>query len=133
GKPVLCEPRDRRIFSRSYYRHSCRDAVLILAPQLTERLAEDPCECGRREIWDAASRRVGERRQRLRTESIGEVLVKAGAIGVDGGAAGPIGQPAVDPIERLETVMPRGFVDDGAKVTGMETPFAGDHALLVGG
>ena len=58
--------------------------------------------------------------------------VESDAVGVHRGAARPVGQPAVDAVERLEARSPRRLADNRAEVARMKPAFAGDHALLVG-
>ena len=58
--------------------------------------------------------------------------MKAGTVGVDGSAAGPVGQPAVDAVEWLEPPLQRGLRHDREKVAGVQPSFARDRALLVG-
>ena len=57
--------------------------------------------------------------------------MEAGTVRVDRAAARPVGQAAVDAIERLETILPRGLADNGAEIARVQPSFAGDHALLV--
>ena len=57
--------------------------------------------------------------------------MKAGAVGVHRGAAWPVGQAAVEAIERLQPVLARGFADDVAEVSGVQPSFSGDRALFV--
>ena len=58
--------------------------------------------------------------------------MEVGAVRVRRRARGPVGQPAVHAIERLERARARRFADDRAKVARVHAPFAGDRALLVG-
>ena len=58
--------------------------------------------------------------------------MKADAIGVHRIATRPVGQSAVDPIERFEAMLPRCLADDGAEVARVQPPFTGDPALFVG-
>ena len=58
--------------------------------------------------------------------------MEADAVSVDTRTARPVGQPAVDPIERLERILTRRLADNRAEVAGVHAAEPGDRALLVG-
>jgi hypothetical protein len=57
--------------------------------------------------------------------------MKSETVRVRNQTAGPVGQPAVDPIERFEPSAAGRLVDDGPEIPGMKAPFARDDAFLV--
>ncbi len=57
--------------------------------------------------------------------------MEANAVGVNRRAARPVGQAAVDAIERFEATLSRAFLNDGEEVSRVKPPFAGDRTLLV--
>ncbi len=98
------------------------------SPAILRRRDETPAA----RVWDASSGRVSQFRQLFGTESVGEVLMEANAVSVWTLPGGPIGEPTVDAVERLERVLTCRLVDDHAKVASVQPSFAGDRAFFVG-
>src|SRR5439155_4687838 len=98
-----------------------------------ERLTVDACEDTRGRERHAPCRRVGELRERLGAEPIGEVLMKAETVRVCAVAVRPVGQPAVDAVERLESAGERRLADDRAEVARVQPAVSGNDTLLVRG
>ncbi len=109
-----------------------RHRGLIVAPQVTKRLTVHAWEDPRTGVGHPAGGGLGQYRQLLGTESVNEILMEPGAVGVRGLAARPVHKAAVDAIEGLERTLPRGFILNGPEVSVEQAPFAGDGAFFVG-
>src|SRR5207247_7359711 len=84
-------------------------AVFIAAPQIAERAAVDAPERPRGREGHATRSRLGELAQLVRAVAFGEKRMEPEAVGVRGEAVRPVGQAAVDAIERLGAAGARGF------------------------
>src|SRR5207245_4895853 len=91
-----------------------------------------PMKRARRAVWDWPCRCARERGERLAAESIDEIFMEPDAVGVGRGAGGPVGEPAVDAVERLQHAAARRLADNRAEIAGVQPALARDGALLVG-
>ncbi len=106
-------------------------ALLVVAPQIAERASVHLAEDARRRVRDAPCGRLRELAELLFAVVLREIGVKADPVGVLREAVGPVGQPAVDAIERLQRARPRRFVDDRREVSRVQATVTGDRRFLV--
>src|SRR5690242_9245145 len=76
---------------------------------------------------------VGKLAQLVLAKAIDQVLMEPQSVRVRRQTARPVGESAVHTIERLETAGARRFTLDGAEVSRMKAPLAGEGALFEGG
>ena len=129
GKAMMGESHDARIGNGR--RRVVEQRSLVLAPQGAKRFAIDALEHAGRGVRDASRRRIGQLRERVGAEAIGQVLMEAQAVGVRRVTFGPVGQASVDPVDRLEHVLACCFTQNCAKIAGVQPPLAGERAFFI--